>query len=408
MEQKNSGTGFASIEDALTDVRAGKMVMVVDDESRENEGDLIVAAQFATPDVVNFMACEAKGLICMPVSPEIAARLHLEPMTAHNTDNHCTAFTVSIDAAATTTGISAFERSMTAQHLADTSSCAEDFRRPGHMFPLIAVENGVFIRQGHTEAVTDLCRLAGLAEAGLCCEILSADGHMARLPELQRLAAVWGIRLITIADLVKYRKLHENFMVCAAKAHLPTRYGDFTLFAFVNRITGIHHSALVMGNINDGKAVLCRVHSECLTGDTFGSLKCDCGQQLDSALEKISAEGRGVLVYMSQEGRGIGFVNKIRAYELQDQGYDTVDANIKLGFPEDARDYSEGIQILRLLGVRKLRLMTNNPKKLYGLGDENSGLEIVERIPLEIHPQKQDRFYLMTKRIRMGHLLKEV
>ena len=408
MEENESRTGFASIEQGIADIRAGKMVLAVDDENRENEGDLIMAAQFATPDAVNFIASNAKGLICMPVSAAVAERIRLEPMTAVNTDNHCTAFTVSIDAVETSTGISAYDRSMTAQRLADPSSKAADFRKPGHMFPLTAVPGGVLKRAGHTEATVDMCRLAGLEQAGLCCEIMSADGHMARLPELKKRARDWGISLITIADLARYRKEHEQIMECAAKAKLPTKYGLFDIYAFVNTVNGAHHTALVMGNVSDGRPVLCRVHSECLTGDTFGSLKCDCGQQLDAALTKIAAEGRGVLVYMRQEGRGIGFVNKIRAYQLQDQGYDTVDANLKLGFPEDARDYSEGIQILELLGVHELRLMTNNPLKLCGLESSLCSLKIVERIPLEITPQKYDRFYLKTKQMRMGHLLSTI
>ena len=408
MEKTSGGAGFASIEDAIKDIRSGKMVMAVDDEDRENEGDLIIAARYADGPALNFIASNAKGLICMPVSQEIASRLNLHPMTPTNTDNHCTAFTVSIDHVETSTGISAYERGLTAMKLADPASKPEDFRRPGHMFPLVAVKDGVLRRTGHTEATVDLCRLAGLEEAGICCEIMSKDGHMARLPELRKLAEQWGIKLITIADLVKYRKQHEKFMDDTASAKLPTKYGDFIVHAFVNRITGAHHIALVMGDIADGRPVLCRVHSECLTGDTFGSLKCDCGQQYDMAMKKIAEEGRGVLVYLRQEGRGIGFVNKIRAYHLQDQGEDTVDANLKLGLPEDARDYYEGIQILESLGVHELRLMTNNPKKLDGLVDPDCRLSIVERVPLEIKPQKYDRFYLMTKVARMGHMISNI
>ncbi|MBQ9237697.1 MAG: bifunctional 3,4-dihydroxy-2-butanone-4-phosphate synthase/GTP cyclohydrolase II [Treponema sp.] len=408
MESFETVAAFAAIEDAIADIRNGKMVMVVDDENRENEGDLIVAAQFATPEIVNFMASNAKGLICMPLSRVQADKLHLEPMTGKNTDSHSTAFTVSIDAAQTTTGISALERSVTAQLAAAPDANADDFRRPGHMFPLVAVDGGVLMRRGHTEATVDLCTLAGCAPVGLCCEIMNADGTMARLPELRQCAAEWNIKLITIEALAQYRKKHETLMECAARAQLPTRYGAFTIYAFVNRVTGVHHTALVMGDIADGAPVLCRVHSECLTGDTLGSLKCDCGQQLDTALKKIADEGRGVLVYMRQEGRGIGFVNKIRAYALQDEGYDTVDANLKLGLPEDARDYSEGIQILEQLGVHQLKLMTNNPRKIYGLDAKDCGLEIIERVPLEIAPRAQDTFYLATKRVRMGHLLSNV
>ncbi|MCR5289810.1 MAG: bifunctional 3,4-dihydroxy-2-butanone-4-phosphate synthase/GTP cyclohydrolase II [Treponema sp.] len=401
----NDEVVFSSIEEALEDIRNGKMVMVVDDEDRENEGDLIIAGQFADGPALNFMATHGKGLICTPVSQAVAERLNLTPMVPVNTDNHCTAFTVSVDHVDTTTGISAYERSTTAMKLADPASKASDFRRPGHMFPLIAVKNGVLERNGHTEATVDLCRLAGLEEVGLCCEIMKDDGHMARLPELIEMAREWNLKLITIADLIQYRKYHEKIMECAASARLPTRYGDFTIYAFVNKVTGNHHVALVMGDIADGEPVLCRVHSECLTGDAFGSLKCDCGQQYDAAMKKIAEEGRGVLVYMRQEGRGIGFVNKMKAYHLQDLGADTVDANLKLGLPEDAREYYEGVQILESLGVHDLRLMTNNPKKLEELVDPSCDLRIVEHVPLEIEPQEFDRFYLKTKRERMGHLL---
>ena len=399
---------FDLIEDALEDLKNGKMIMVVDDEDRENEGDLICAAEFATPQIVNFMASNAKGLICTPVSGDIAMRLNLAPMTHINTDNHCTAFTESVDHVDTTTGISAFERSLTMMRIAEEDAKPQEFRRPGHCFPLIAVPGGTLQRNGHTEATVDLCRLAGLKEAGLCCEIMAEDGHMARLPELTVLAKKWGLRLITIADLITYRKLHDKIMECSAQANLPTRYGDFKIFAFENKVTGANHEALVMGDVGDGKDILCRVHSECLTGDAFGSIKCDCGPQFDAAMKKIAQEGRGVLVYMRQEGRGIGIVNKIKAYALQDKGLDTVDANLELGLPEDARDYYEGIQILRLLGIHSMRLMTNNPKKLYGLDAPGAGVTISERVPLEIEPVKQDEFYLHTKRIRMGHLLNNV
>jgi len=399
---------FDLIEDALEDLKNGKMIMVVDDEDRENEGDLICAAEFATPEIVNFMATNAKGLICTPISREIASRLNLAPMTHINTDNHCTAFTESVDFIDTTTGISAFERSRTMMQIADDSSMPAQFRRPGHCFPLVALAGGTLQRNGHTEATVDLCRLAGLKQAGLCCEIMKDDGHMARLPELKILARKWGMKLISIADLITYRKLHDSIMQCSAKANLPTKYGDFKIYAFENKVTGANHEALVMGDIGDGKDILCRVHSECLTGDAFGSIKCDCGLQFEAAMKKIAAEGRGVMVYMRQEGRGIGIVNKIKAYALQDGGLDTVDANLKLGLPEDARDYYEGIQILRLLGIHSMRLMTNNPKKLYGLDAPGAGLTISERVPLEIKPVSQDRFYLHTKRIRMGHLLQEV
>lgn len=399
---------FGSIEQALEDLAAGKMIIVTDDEDRENEGDIIVSCKFASPQTVNFIAKNACGLICMPVSKKVAQKLNFDPMTANNTDNHCTAFTISVDHVSNSTGISAFDRSATAMAVVEESSLPSAFRRPGHMFPLIAKEHGVLERAGHTEATVDLCRLAGLPEAGLCCEIMSQDGSMARLPELCELAKKWGMTIVSIKQLIAYRKSHEKIIEMVAKSNLPTKYGMFELYGFKDLVTGEHHEALVMGDIADGDPVLCRVHSECLTGDTFGSLKCDCGQQLDLALKKISEEGRGVLVYLTQEGRGIGILNKIKAYALQDKGMDTVDANLALGLPEDARDYNVGIQILRDLGVSKIKLMTNNPKKIYGLGDKNCGLEITERIPLQIQAQKFDSFYLETKMKRMGHLLNNI
>ena len=399
---------FGSIEQALEDLAAGKMIIVTDDEDRENEGDIIVSCKFASPQTVNFIAKNACGLICMPVSKKLAQKLNFDPMTANNTDNHCTAFTISVDHVSNSTGISAFDRSATAMAVTKDDTLPSDFRRPGHMFPLIAKEHGVLERTGHTEATVDLCRLAGLPEAGLCCEIMSQDGSMARLPELCELAKKWGMTIVSIKQLIAYRKSHEKIIEMVAKSNLPTKYGMFELYGFKDLVTGEHHEALVMGDIADGDPVLCRVHSECLTGDTFGSLKCDCGQQLDLALKKISEEGRGVLVYLTQEGRGIGILNKIKAYALQDKGMDTVDANLALGLPEDARDYNVGIQILRDLGVSKIKLMTNNPKKIYGLGDKNCGLEITERIPLQIQAQKFDSFYLETKMKRMGHLLNNI
>jgi len=399
---------FGSIEQALEDLAAGKMIIVTDDEDRENEGDIIVSCKFASPQTVNFIAKNACGLICMPVSKKVAQKLNFDPMTANNTDNHCTAFTISVDHVSNSTGISAFDRSATAIAVTKDDTLPSDFRRPGHMFPLIAKEHGVLERTGHTEATVDLCRLAGLPEAGLCCEIMSQDGSMARLPELCELAKKWGMTIVSIKQLIAYRKSHEKIIEMVAKSNLPTKYGMFELYGFKDLVTGEHHEALVMGDIADGDPVLCRVHSECLTGDTFGSLKCDCGQQLDLALKKISEEGRGVLVYLTQEGRGIGILNKIKAYALQDKGMDTVDANLALGLPEDARDYNVGIQILRDLGVSKIKLMTNNPKKIYGLGDKNCGLEITERIPLQIQAQKFDSFYLETKMKRMGHLLNNI
>ncbi len=396
---------FNTIEEALEDLKSGKMIMVTDDEDRENEGDLICAAEFATPEVLNFMASKAKGLICIPMSKKIAKHLELDQMVSDNTDNHETAFTVSIDHISTSTGISAFDRSLTAKAVVDSSSSSQDFRRPGHMFPLVAKEGGVFVRTGHTEATVDFCKLAGLKEAGLCCEIMSNDGHMARLPELTQLAKEWNLKLVSIAQLIKYRKDHESIIEKVAEANLPTKYGDFKIIGFLDKITGAEHAALIMGNISDNESILCRVHSECLTGDTFGSLKCDCGDQFAAAMKKIAEEKKGVLLYLRQEGRGIGLLNKIKAYALQDRGMDTVDANLALGLPADARDYNCGIQILKQLGINKIRLMTNNPDKINQINSSNSGIEITERIPLSVPTRPQDIQYLMTKRVRMGHFL---
>lgn len=399
---------FDKIEDALDDLRKGKIIMVTDDENRENEGDFIVAAEFATPENVNFMAVYGKGLICMPISEAIAERLDLSQMVSNNTDNHCTAFTVTIDHVDTSTGISAYDRSLTAMQLANPSSKASDFRKPGHMFPLVAKPKGVFERNGHTEATVDFCRLAGLQEAGLCCEIMSDDGHMARLPALMQMAKKFDMKIVSIADLILYRKRHEIIVTREATAELPTQYGVFKMYGFKNNITGAENVALVMGDFSDGEPVLCRVHSECMTGDAFGSIKCDCGLQFEAAMKKIAGEGRGVLIYLRQEGRGIGLINKIKAYSLQDGGLDTVDANLKLGFPEDARDYTDGIQILQNLGISKLKLMTNNPHKISELGMKDSGIEIVERVPIEVNASPRSKFYLETKKIRMGHLLAHV
>ncbi len=393
---------FNSIEEAIEDLRSGKLVMVVDDEDRENEGDLIVAAEYATTEAVNFMACKAKGLICTPMSAEYAKKLDFRQMVKVNTDNHCTAFTVSIDHVDTTTGISAAERSITAMKIVEDGAKAEDFRRPGHMFPLVAVAGGTIERRGHTEATVDLMKIAGLKEVGLCCEIMQEDGTMARLPKLIEYAKEWGLKLISIEELIKYRKVHEVFVEEVAVAKMPTRYGEFTIHGYVNKLNGEHHVALVKGDITNGEPVLCRVHSECLTGDALGSARCDCGQQYDAAMKMIAKEGRGVLLYMRQEGRGIGLINKIKAYELQDGGLDTVEANIKLGFPEDARDYTIGTQILVDLGIHQLKLMTNNPSKVYGL--QGYGLEIVKRIPLVMEASKYDEFYLKTKQEKMGHI----
>lgn len=395
--------GFDEIEDALADLKQGKLILVVDDEDRENEGDLIVLAEKATPETINFMITEGRGLVCVPITQERAEELDLPPMVTHNTDYHGTAFTVSVDALITTTGISAHERAATVQALIDPASRPADFRRPGHIFPLIGKNGGVLRRAGHTEAAIDLAKLCGSVPSAVICEVIKEDGTMARLPDLELFADQHDLKLILIRDLIEYRNQKEKLIKREVEVRMPTDFGVFQAIAYSNEVDAKEHVAFVKGTIDPEQPVLVRVHSECLTGDVFHSHRCDCGPQLAAALSQIEAAGNGVLLYMRQEGRGIGLINKLKAYELQEQGLDTVDANIKLGFAPDLRDYGIGAQILKDIGVRQMRLLTNNPRKIRGL--EGYGLEVVERVPLQMQENEDNTGYLHTKKSKLGHML---
>lgn len=397
---------FNTIDEAIEDIRLGKMIVVVDDEDRENEGDLLMAAEKVTPEAINFMATYGRGLICVPMTAKRIQALNLEPMVTNNTDPHGTAFTVSVDGVMSTTGISAHERAATVKILINPESRPEDLHRPGHIFPLKAREGGVLVRAGHTEGAVDLARLAGLEPAGVICEIMNEDGTMARVPNLMEFVKKHELKFITIKDLIHYRRQREKLVEKVESIHLPTDFGDFRAVGYRSLLDGEEHLALVKGEVDDGEPVLVRVHSECLTGDVFHSRRCDCGDQLSAALEKIEEEGRGVLLYMRQEGRGIGLLNKLRAYKLQEEGKDTVEANLALGFPADLRDYGVGAQILVDLGITKVNLMTNNPRKIVGL--EGYGLEVHERVPMEMPTKPENERYLSTKKLKLGHYLSGV